>query len=69
MNTNSICPCCHNEKTKTEWHFNFKGDIKVCNDCYNAMRIAERDFFNDDNSSADKIFKMLDYVEATRYLE
>lgn len=38
-----ICPCCHSEKTNTEWHFNYKCGIKVCDDCYNAMRIAERD--------------------------
>lgn len=56
-------------KANTKWHFNFKEEIKVCNDCYNAMRIIERDFFNDENSSEDEIFKMLDKIEATRYLE
>ena len=63
------CPCCHYEKVNTEWHFNFKEGIKICDDCYNAMRITERDFFNDEKSSAEDIFKMLDHVEATRYLE
>lgn len=39
-----ICPCCHNDKHNTNWHFNFKEGIKVCNECYSAMRISERDF-------------------------
>lgn len=48
MHTNKsfdICPCCHNDKHNTNWHFNFKEGIKVCNECYSAMRISERDFF------------------------
>lgn len=64
-----ICPCCHNDKHNTNWHFNFKEGIKICNECYSAMRILERDFFNDDKSKADDIFKMFDHIEATRYLE
>lgn len=69
MREYDICPCCHYEKVNTVWHFNYKEGIKICNDCYNAMKIVERDFFNDENSAADDIFKMLDKVEATRYLK
>lgn len=69
MREYDVCPCCHYEKVNTEWHFNYKEGIKVCDDCYRAMRIAERDFFNDENSSADEIFKMLDFVEVSRYLK
>lgn len=63
-----ICPCCHSEKTNTEWHFNYKCGIKVCDDCYKSMRITERDFFYDEKSTANDIFRMFDHVEATRYL-
>lgn len=69
MREYDVCPCCHYEKANTKWHFNYKEEIKVCDDCYKAMRIAERDFFNDENSSADEIFKMLDFVEVSRYLK
>ena len=67
MNEFDICPCCHIEKSKTEWHFNFKEGIKVCDDCYNAMRICERDLF--ENGKADEILNMFSYIETTRYLK
>ena len=49
-----VCPCCHYEKQTTEWHFNFEKGIKVCDDCYNAMRICEKDLF--EKGTADEIF-------------
>ena len=69
MKEYDICSCCRYKKANTKQHFNFKEDTKVCDDCYKAMRIAERDFFHDENSSADEIFKMLDFIEVSRYLE
>ena len=67
MNEFDICPCCHIEKTQTAWHFNYEKGIKVCDDCYNAMKIVERDLFEIGNE--EEIFNMFSYIEATRYLK